>query len=614
AIATVFGEPEIAIGASIFAAIDCIGLSENFITIIKNEGVDCFGCLAEAGTAVISGVQLCAGDPLFIEAVNENLDGFSQYYIVTDDALNILANNTSGIFNGFDAGSYTMHSLNLSDEEGPIADDALVGLNAVDVLGTLVCYDLETAANPLIILNPIETTITYGCSPEEEIIATITITGGLPELDNSEFLVTGDLLGTYFVSEPVSIEMVAGDVLDLQILDNAGCLGLVMELVPDVCEPFICEAEAGTLDDMANIYCAGSAINLEATAFNGNDDYELFYLLTQAGIITAANESGNFEGLATGAYTPHALSISVNESPGNPAVLIGSNAAELLGQLTCVDLETGNDQVILKPIDIDWEYVCDETTGIYDITYSVTGGLPEWVNDNGSVGLANEESYTGMGDVGGSIGFMQNITVEFVENSPWSVQLTDEIGCSAADGDTPSPCTKTSVEFLSLKGEMLERTNLLSWATASEDQSAYFILERSVDGLQFAPIGQIEAAGNSNTIQEYSLTEEQPATLSYYRVSQVDQAGIQQLSNVIRLERKETSQIEFITSNDQLVLDAPALQGNLQYSLYAVDGRKLLEGTFIFSGEAININTLPAGMIILHWFNGQDSGQLKIVH
>jgi hypothetical protein len=68
----------------------------------------------------------------------------------------------------------------------------------------------------------------------------------------------------------------------------------------------------------------------------------------------------------------------------------------------------------------------------------------------------------------------------------------------------------------------------LAWATASEKNSAYFQVERSLDGVAFTKVGRVVAAGNSTATHTYAFTDAAlpagTATL-YYRLHQVDLDG-----------------------------------------------------------------------------------------
>jgi hypothetical protein len=73
----------------------------------------------------------------------------------------------------------------------------------------------------------------------------------------------------------------------------------------------------------------------------------------------------------------------------------------------------------------------------------------------------------------------------------------------------------------------------LAWTTASEVNSLAFDIERSRDGVSFAVLGQVAAAGNSAAAHRYAyLDASAPAGILYYRLRQVDQDGTSTYSPV----------------------------------------------------------------------------------
>jgi uncharacterized repeat protein (TIGR01451 family) len=66
----------------------------------------------------------------------------------------------------------------------------------------------------------------------------------------------------------------------------------------------------------------------------------------------------------------------------------------------------------------------------------------------------------------------------------------------------------------------------LSWTTASEENSAYFDIERSFDGVSFAKVGQVAAHGTTTQVSTYAFTDAGVAARAtgavYYRLKQVD--------------------------------------------------------------------------------------------
>ena len=63
--------------------------------------------------------------------------------------------------------------------------------------------------------------------------------------------------------------------------------------------------------------------------------------------------------------------------------------------------------------------------------------------------------------------------------------------------------------------------NMLSWSTYKEVDNKFFVIEKSVDGINFEKAGDVKGAGNSNSVRTYrflDLTIGEPKT--YYRILQ----------------------------------------------------------------------------------------------
>ena len=106
------------------------------------------------------------------------------------------------------------------------------------------------------------------------------------------------------------------------------------------------------------------------------------------------------------------------------------------------------------------------------------------------------------------------------------------------------------VELLEFKAENQNENVLLSWKTASEKNSDYFTVERSVDGNNFATtIGTVDAAGFSNSVLNYQLLDEHPLTgQNYYRLKQVDIDGSIHYSDVVLVNFSYANQPAFVNN------------------------------------------------------------------
>ena len=100
--------------------------------------------------------------------------------------------------------------------------------------------------------------------------------------------------------------------------------------------------------------------------------------------------------------------------------------------------------------------------------------------------------------------------------------------------------TTTPINLLYFEGKIQQNGNLLSWATASEKNNAFFSLQSSTDGFIFCEIAKIQGKANSNTTQYYSfLDKNSEANKTYYRLLQTDFDGTTTNSQTIILNRLE---------------------------------------------------------------------------
>jgi len=108
-----------------------------------------------------------------------------------------------------------------------------------------------------------------------------------------------------------------------------------------------------------------------------------------------------------------------------------------------------------------------------------------------------------------------------------------------ASSDNPLP-----VELLTFTAEKIDETVLVSWTTASETNSHYFLVEKTADFIHFTDVTQIDAAGNSNMLINYAITDYQPFSgISYYRLQQTDFSGQTEYSQFAAVNFDPTNQI-----------------------------------------------------------------------
>ncbi len=136
-------------------------------------------------------------------------------------------------------------------------------------------------------------------------------------------------------------------------------------------------------------------------------------------------------------------------------------------------------------------------------------------------------------------------------------------------GGASLDCALLPVEFVNLEAIAGDGKVDLSWNTLSERNSDHFILERSTDAINFAPIGTLPALGNSSHTVDYLFTDGNPANgANYYRVIMVDVDGSSLRSPVVSAT--------LLTSGEDPIL-APNPAGELLYMTLRPDMPDVLE-------------------------------------
>ena len=146
------------------------------------------------------------------------------------------------------------------------------------------------------------------------------------------------------------------------------------------------------------------------------------------------------------------------------------------------------------------------------------------------------------------------------------------------------PFAPLPVELISFNGWNAGAVNQLQWKTASEKNTAKFIVEKSIDGVTYTSIGEQTAAGNSTTTLSYSLSDNQPVIgNNYYRLKTVDIDGKFSYSDVINIPVNEAYTNSFTrvypnpTKGNLNVEIQSSTTSNTKIVVFDVVGKKIFE-------------------------------------
>ena len=106
--------------------------------------------------------------------------------------------------------------------------------------------------------------------------------------------------------------------------------------------------------------------------------------------------------------------------------------------------------------------------------------------------------------------------------------------------DAPLPVSLTS-----FRGENNGNVKHIEWSTASEMNNNYFVLQKSANGKDYQSITQIDGAGNSNSVNNYSFRDQNPLEpVTYYKLKQIDFDGQSETFEPITVKTTDFSQNE----------------------------------------------------------------------
>ncbi|WP_299987660.1 SGNH/GDSL hydrolase family protein [uncultured Pontibacter sp.] len=149
------------------------------------------------------------------------------------------------------------------------------------------------------------------------------------------------------------------------------------------------------------------------------------------------------------------------------------------------------------------------------------------------------------------------------------------------------------VELHSFKGKPTQSGVQLDWETASEQDNAYFEVERSQTATEFTAIGRVEGIGTTSLPQSYTFQDKEAGNgVNYYRLRQVDFDGTESFSLVLAVSLMQATTEEMrvyptrTKSNSPVTVQMLALQPMEKFSIsiYTLEGKLVKE----FEAEADN--------------------------
>lgn len=180
------------------------------------------------------------------------------------------------------------------------------------------------------------------------------------------------------------------------------------------------------------------------------------------------------------------------------------------------------------------------------------------------------------------------------------------------------------VEWLYVDAKRSGDNAIISWGTASEQNSDFFAVERSLDNQVYEELGQAPAAGTSLETREYSFTDPGITSMGteriYYRLRQVDIDGLFEYSQVVEVQLEPASetfslQLAPNPAHDLAKIQISGLKSKAaQVNVYNTNGQNMWKGTPV-TGEEIGLDVAswPRGIYFVQLTDGVRKLQKTLV-
>jgi hypothetical protein len=161
------------------------------------------------------------------------------------------------------------------------------------------------------------------------------------------------------------------------------------------------------------------------------------------------------------------------------------------------------------------------------------------------------------------------------------------------------------MELLTFVGKNDGNKNLIQWATATEKNSAVFVLEKSSNGVDFEKVLDVTAAGNSESPKYYNAFDLNPfESISYYRLKLYDLDGSFEYSNIISVDNSN------LTNYISVPRPNPT-NGNIEFDVNTTSRERILIEIYNNNGIVVysSNQTIDSGYRALNLdLNKYDSG------
>ncbi|MES2587332.1 MAG: ice-binding family protein [Bacteroidota bacterium] len=279
-----------------------------------------------------------------------------------------------------------------------------------------------------------------------------------------------------------------------------------------------------------------------------------------------------------------------------------NSAASLTGDLI---LDAENDPNAIFVIKIDGAF---STSALSKVILTNNANLCNvYWQINGALSLGSNSEFNGTLITNGAISLANDCSLfGRALTKKGAVSLDNNVGIACLNSGIVLPI---NLIFFEAEKSAINSTAILNWQTASENNSSFFQIEKSDNGVNFRSIGVINAAGSSSNLSSYNFIDEEfNQGMIYYRLNQFDYNGINFYSEIKVVDFSITDFDISLYPNPfnaeiNITLKNININDSWELKLYNVLGDLVDKKSLIIEKSKIETSNFPSGIYFYKVFN-----------
>ncbi len=167
------------------------------------------------------------------------------------------------------------------------------------------------------------------------------------------------------------------------------------------------------------------------------------------------------------------------------------------------------------------------------------------------------------------------------------------------------------VQFKNIEASVKQNAIEVKWNVESEYDIQSYIVEKSIDGRTFAPIGTVIATNSrSYTFNDASVLSDK---IFYYRIKIVDISGNIKYSNIVFVKKNTGNDIVIFPNPVLDLLNIGGLKANTTIKLFNAAGQIVVEKNTTASSLSMDVSSIKPGIYTLQFFNNTNEQVSKKV-